>query len=150
MKLAPINVNIGKKLPETLIYKAPKSDSFVLFTTTKKPKVVGRMKMFPFSVKCSKGMYISSIETYPKRKGYGTDLVSFAKVYSKQQGFNGNLSTDAGLTFSDMKNPSHLFFRKQGFVCDDSRLLKKMDSFIEQNKQLDPLEVKTTTMYYFG
>ena len=149
MKLAPINVNIRKNLPKTLIYKAPKSDSFVLFTT-KKPKVVGRMKMFPFSVKSSEGMYISSIETYPKRQGFGTDLINFAKNYSKQQGYKGNLSADAGLTFQDMKNPSHLFFRKQGFICDDNRLLKKMDSFIEQNKQLDPLEVKTTTMYYFG
>ena len=150
MKLAPLNTNINRKIPKTLIYKAPKSDSFVLFTTTQKPKVVGQMKMFPFSVKSCRGMYISSIETNPKRKGYGTDLINFAKSYSKQKGFQGNLSTDAGLTFKDMENPSHLFFRKQGFFCDDKRLLERMDCFIAQNKQLDPLKVKTTTMYYFG
>ena len=147
MKLAPINTNINKKLPKTLLYKLPKTDRFLMFTTTK-PKIVGNMNIFPFSVKGCKAMYISSIETSPRRQGYGKDLVNFAKIYSRQQGYGGNLSTDAKLTFKDMKNPSHIFFRKQGFTCDDKSFLRRMDSHIEQNKQLDPLTVKTVNMYY--
>ena len=78
-------------------------------------------------------LMITKIESFEKNQGIGKGMIDFAKNYSKQNGFNGEIVLFADCSFTPKRVP-HLFYRKQGFTTLSKVKDFKMDMFIKKNK----------------
>ncbi len=81
-------------------------------------------------------------------KGYGRNLIEYAKTYSKQIGREGYMILKADSGMEPMRVP-HIFYRKCGFTTLDDELDAKLDMFIKRKKTATHNDFKTSMMYYY-
>lgn len=139
-RLAPL-----KKIPDTLLYRPPQTNSFRMFNT-KTGDFLGEMILD----KRESEMFVRWLDVKPehRRQGVGTKFLDFAKNISKSFGFEGRLRLMASVMASDIKNPPHIFYRKYGFTSDDKKMLSRIDKLIKKHKQLDTMKALPLYMYY--
>lgn len=148
MKVPFVNTQIPK-ISRTLFYKHPYSDGYNIIATDAKKKVG---VMYAQSRKVS---YINFLEIdflgimkNERRKGYGTEALNFAKNLSKKEGCGGRLILTADITPFEMNIAPHPFYRKNGFTCNDKILLRKIDKFVKEKKEMSYKDAKTAIMFY--
>lgn len=138
-----------KTMPEVLIYKQNNVYRYTMLDV-KNSKIAGRMYAhFIQNLKTKEcSLFINTLNIYQKRQGFGSKFLDFAKQVSKQFGCEGRVRLIASTTEYDPLNPPHIFYRKNGFSTDNKKLLKKIDKYIKNNKQLPHLSTPPETMYY--
>lgn len=135
------------KMPDVLLYKPAKSIKYKMFDV-KHSKYVGFMEARPIKDKGIRTLFIEFLLVNDKRKGFGTKFIQFAKNLSKKLNCEGRVSLEATTTVYDPHNPPHVFYRKNGFACDDKKMLRKIDMSIKKNRPLDYRETPSIKMYY--
>ena len=135
------------KMPDVLLYKPAKSIKYKMFDV-EHSKYVGFMEARPINDKGERTLFIEFLLVNDKRKGFGTKFIQFAKNLSKKLNCEGRVSLEATTTVYDPHTPPHVFYRKNGFACDDKKMLRKIDMSIKKNRPLDYRETPSIKMYY--
>lgn len=145
-----------QKLPRILIYKKTNVPLEYTFphkivmndlynmADTKSGKFVGHMyghvkknyvndEIYPLVKQCDT-FYIDELQIKDgcKRKGYGSEFIKLAQAESKNQNCNGRVTLVAS-SFYDVYNPSHIFYRKQGFKTVYEEINKNIDECISSH-----------------
>ncbi len=111
-------------------------------------KYAGFMIARPIQGNGEDALFVDLLVVQQQRVGIGTKFIEFAKNLSKKLGCEGRILLEADKTVYDPHNPPHIFYRKNGFTCDDKKMLKKIDKCIKRNKQLNYLKTPSLVMYY--
>lgn len=138
-KIQPLPKNLFLEFKERGFYK---------MITTESPRVVGIMDAEPTKIDGKKFFQIFLLYIKEQRQGYGKEFIEFAKNRSKQLDCEGRLFLMADSGVLDAEKPPHIFYRKQGFTTSDKKYLKKIDSFIKENKEMENEDSKPIYMYY--
>ncbi len=155
LKYAPIKRKTIKTFPKALIYHQLKSpqDRFILFPTNKsefgKHVIMECAKEFinRKDIGYTASLCIDKLISTCCGKGYGTEMLNFAKFYSKKTGCNGFLHLFADGCYNPHRLP-HIFYRKYGMSTIDPKIDKKLDKLIAKNKNATYKDFKTEKMYY--
>ena len=143
----------AKNLPEYLFYKTPHqvSNTYRMFSTkngTYGGEIVLRKSLIQHRDDYNGAtLAVDFINAKKWRQGYGTQLMNFAKNYSKRNGCNGYIILKADCGFMQQSVP-HIFYRKCGFTTLDPKQDKKLDKFIKQGKNATHKDFKGMVMYY--
>ncbi len=121
-------------LPDRFIYRHRNPQARGWFTMFDKTDELGWMN--------GEVMHISSSDFYPMKdydafyihrlkaatfgKKVGTDFIKFAKNLSVKNGCEGRIC----LAAANSRRPPHIFYRKMGFDCQDSRKMEILDNAI--------------------
>jgi len=150
------------KLPEVLIYKVPQPPAIIGYTYRKTGKpalyrmadtrtgqyvgeMIGEVVEHDKSIKHTfypiktpyKSFYIAELQIEEQSRGYGNKFIEFAKNLSRQFGGNGRVHLVASRIF-DRQRPPHVFYKKCGFISNNSFMNDYMDSCISSKIQLEP------------
>ena len=132
-----LKLNFAKQMPKRLIYNPGKSFCYNLFDCTNR-KLVGEMIAYPIdcyetegykNIINGKSYHIASLCAYEKNRGYGSDLINFAKQQSYKNGCEGRVSL---LAYNFGVSP-HTFYKKMGFVSNIPMLNKFLDKCVRRN-----------------
>lgn len=161
-----------KTLPRILIYKSSKAASVLGWSNykpakpylyrmvdTKSGKFVGEMIGAPvlhnnkkakqiFYPKNSpyKSFYIGYLSIEERFMGYGKEFIRFAKNLSKQSGCKGRVHLIASRVY-DRYWPPHVFYKKCGFLSNDSFMNHYLDDCIKSNTQIESSIADNLNMY---
>lgn len=147
-----------RKLPERLIYKTKTDyygtpvDKFIMFSTEKNSKMKATMKCFPEIIERDgranvPSLYIWQLMSNCSGNGFGTDLLNFAKQYSKRIGCGGRFHLSADTAFTPRRIP-HIFYKKYGMNTKSYAVNNKLDSFIKKGKTATWQDFDNIDMYY--
>ena len=92
-------------------------------------------------------LYVDILMSVQKGKGYGTQLMNYAKKLSKQLGCGGNIHLVACDEFAPNR-PPHIFYKKLGMNTGNYLVDTKIDSFIKKNKNAVRGDFPNIEMYY--
>ena len=92
-------------------------------------------------------LYVDVIKSFYKNKGYGTQLMNYAKKLSDKLGCEGNIHLIASSEF-DPKRAPHMFYRKFGMNTGNYLIDSKIDKFIRKNKKATREDFPSIEMYY--
>lgn len=132
-----LKLNFAKQMPKRLIYNPGNSYYYNLFDCTSK-KHVGEMVAYPkdcFETECYKDIkngktyHIATLRAFEEHKGYGSDLINFAKHKSYDNDCEGRVSL---IAYNFGVSP-HTFYKKMGFVSNIPILNKFLDKCIRRN-----------------
>lgn len=150
--------NAGQVLPEKLIYHSKiryvntnlVADDFFMFSTKKNDKNFAEMVCYPKKIKRGDLGQVPSL--YIKKlcasgNGYGSAMLDFARVHSKNVGCNGNLHLISSGYFKPNRVP-HIFYKKYGMNSDNAIVNKKLDKFINVGESATYHDFKDICMYY--
>ena len=159
-----------KELPKILIYKCPKTTNKINWqyknvepfeyrmVDTATGQYVGKMIGGPVLHKNSKrhifypinspykSFYISYLNIEERFMGYGKEFISFARNLSKQSGCNGRVHLVASRVY-DRYWPPHIFYKKCGFVSNDSFMNNYLNDCIKSNAQIESAIADNLNMY---
>lgn len=158
---------ISQKFPDELIYSF-RADAFDLSINrtsavnihrmfdTKTGQYVGEMITQPFKNISSSLIYpgetkIRALEivrllVFKRRKGYGSKFINFAKHESNKYKCDNHVFLLASCIY-DPQYPSHVFYRKQGFITPEKKINKILDNCISKHENLDLNDAKNILMY---
>ena len=92
-------------------------------------------------------LYIDFLKSYERNKGYGTKLLNYAILLSKELGCDGNIYLNATEVLSPKSVP-HIFYRKFGMNTGNKNIDKKLDKFIRKGKNATEKDFQSINMYY--
>lgn len=155
----PVKYTIHKKLPECLFlhqytdYANARVDKFTLIPTNKKH--FGKwviMKCFPEYIERDgknniPSLYIWRLISNCSGNGFGTQMLNFARNYSKRLGCNGYLHLSADGCYTPNRIP-HIFYRKYGMSTQSTYIDKRIDKFIKKGKNATYRDFNTMDMFY--
>lgn len=138
-----------QKLPRTLFYKLPYRNGYNIIATDAKKKV-GVIYAQPIKVDRKNFLEVDflGIRESERRKGYGTEAINFAKNLSKIEKCKGRVVLTADVTPLEYDIAPHVFYRKNGFTCNNKVMLKKIDKFVKEGKEMSYSEARPLIMYY--
>ena len=146
------------KIPDVLFYKRkinklvnPKQIEYVAFST-KDSKKRGELIIHKSAIQHREDylgptLAIDFIKANEKNCGLGTEMINFAKNYSKQIGCNGYIVLRADSSFTPERVP-HIFYRKQGFSTLNKETDAKMDKFIKYKSNATIKDFVVNIMHY--
>lgn len=163
-----------QKLPKELIYKCPKppvvlgwlynkgktKPDLYKMIDTKTGKYVGEMLgcpvlhdnkknrqiFYPINVPY-KSFYISELQIEERFMGYGRKFINFARHLSNQSECNGRVHLVASRVF-DRYYPPHVFYKKCGFVSNDSLMDDYLNECIKSRSQIESSIADNLNMYF--
>jgi hypothetical protein len=153
LKFPPIK---PQKLPQTLIYSSHVKCNNLSYRTatmfdTKTGKRCCFMAYIPaityLSEEVRRSLYISFLNSYTHDRGYGTQMLNFARKCSQREGCYGNIHLSADWTLLPERIP-HIFYKKYGMNSGDKKTDKKLDKFIKKGKDATYKDFRRTPMYY--
>lgn len=158
LKYPPIKFKKFDKIPERLIskgqanYFGTKCDQFIMFSTEKGSNDHAIMRCFPELISRDgknnvPSLYVWFISSNCSGKGFGSEMLDFARHYSKKIGCLGNLHLTSDVAFTPHRIP-HIFYRKFGMSTKSAAIDKKLDKFIEAGKIATYKDFDNVDMYY--
>lgn len=145
------------KIPNILIYTVDKPlNSGVIrhyskLIDLKKGELLAYMnaekELIPKEHKFVPSLYVDILMSLSKGKGFGTQLMNYAKILSKKLGCEGNIHLIACSEYAPKKAP-HIFYKKYGMNTGDYFTDKKIDNFIMHNKNATKRDLPNIVMYY--
>ena len=146
MKISLLS-RIDNKIPELLIYKNSKTDWYNM-ASTKTGALLGYMQTSDAFFKGTKALYIDGMYMEERRQGYGSKFLDFVKNLSKKE-YQGTVFLDASSILEDDSGfEPHIFYRKNGFITDNKKILNKIDEAIEARRNLTIFDIDPTVMYW--
>lgn len=82
-----------------------------------------------------RSFYIHYLRSEEKYQGFGTAFINLAKAESRKYNCNRRIHLIASRIY-DRENPPHIFYKKQGFICQSKSINKYLDSCIRLNKKI--------------
>ena len=157
LRPAPIKYRPLGKTPEEVVYKTgltffdDLNTNIFIMLRTKRPHercvMITRPEKIKRDGKNIPSLYIWRILSQPKNCGLGSAMIDFAKFYSKQNNYLGNIHLNANYGYTPYSIP-HIFYRKQGFNTKYDYINKKMDDFIKSNTPATYKDFDNIEMYY--
>ena len=136
-----------KQMPSVLIYN-PAGTAFYKMFNVNNSRYAGLMLARPVKDGGKDVLFIYLLIACQKRVGIGTKFIEFAKNLSKKLGCEGRIVLEADKTTFDPHNPPHIFYRKNGFTSDNKKMIKVIDKYIKEGKQLSYKCTPPLKMYY--
>lgn len=141
-----------KKIPDRFIWQTEDSfckdiHVFRMFTKGKKSSLVALMRCCKAGYEDPPSMIVTFLMSYDRGKGYGSEMLKFAEKLSRNIGCEGRLMLRASTSLLPQKIP-HIFYRKYGFTTNDSKEDKRLDMFIENQKDASYKDFSDMLMYY--
>ena len=150
-------IKFQKHIPNNLIYtvKKPLRSGVIRYYSKLIDLQHGRLlaymnterELIPKENAIVPSLYVDIIKSVYKNKGYGTQLMNYAKTLSKKLGCNGNIHLIACNEF-DSKRAPHIFYKKWGMNTGDYFIDSKIDNFIQRNKKTQKDDFPNIEMYY--
>lgn len=152
----------SKSLPEHLIYHQATGrhevtgeivDRFIMFSLKKGEErvkaIIECMKttVDRDGVKNVPSVYIKNLMSPFSGLGLGTELLDFARVYSKKHGCNGFIHLFSSAGYTPNRIP-HIFYRKYGMNTENASINRRLDKFISQGKTADHYDFSDVNMFY--
>ena len=140
-----------KQLPEKLIWHGINEydiHEFHMFTTKSQKPMTALMKCYETRYDTPKNLLITLLISYNRNKGLGSEMLKFAENFSKKVGCEGRLKLKASGLYTPNRVP-HTFYRKYGFTTDNSKIDKKLDKFIKNNKDATQLDFQEMLCMYY-
>lgn len=156
LKFLPVKYKITDKIVYNKAQKkyfGQKVDCFVMFSTKKSDAgKYALMNCFPEYIerdgmKKVPSLYVQYLFSIPQNSGFGTAMLDFARIYSKQIGCGGYIHLSADNAYMPNRVP-HPFYKKYGMNTGIPKIDKKIDRFIKKDKDATHNDFKMITMYY--
>ena len=159
-----------KKIPTRIVYAArdvnvknrliqDTSITYYRMVDTKTGKYLGEMgaspmdydprintKIYPGLKNIFKSFYVHFMYVYEKHQKVGSELLKIAHKESKHMGCEGRVNLLASSCY-DLKNPPHLFYKKNGFTSVNQELNDYFDKCISDGVQIDKKYRRNLNMY---